>query len=414
MKDLIIMHYKTSEMADWANLPKDLLTHIAQSLIYLDDFLCFGAVCKAWQSANVLEEKPSLPPRFPLLMLIENEENKSGNSKNYENMKTFGSNDVLETQIYKIKLPRTSCKSCLGTKLGWLLTLSMDMEICLFHPFSRHQIQLPPCPSFDYLLRFGRLPFRYLSNPEPRDRFEIMSGIYVRKAALSSEPLKNTNNHESNECVVMAVFSGAFTLAFARPGDKAWTKVPMPQHLCLDVIYYKDQFHAINSEGDLVVCDIGDQNLRTRVIAAGPKGNGNFPDKYLVESMGDLLLVARALTFWIPGSKMKKEDYKLPHWTSKLAVFKLEQNTQEGSIYRYRWVEVNDLGNVALFLGSSSFSLPAPDIKGCYKTNCIYFTDDYDNKHCHDMGVFNLKDEVLEPCHLVPSYPLCSPPFWYI
>ncbi|CAA2935787.1 F-box At5g55150 [Olea europaea subsp. europaea] len=59
-------------MADWTNLPMDILVVIAQCLTVIEDFTSFATVCKSWQSlTSILKKKPSLPTRYTRIMLAE-------------------------------------------------------------------------------------------------------------------------------------------------------------------------------------------------------------------------------------------------------------------------------------------------------------------------------------------------------
>ena len=62
--------------------------------------------------------------------------------------------------------------------------------------------------------------------------------------------------------------------------------------------------------------------------------------------------------------------------TTGFKVLKLECSTEVKSKNEYDWVNVDSLGDQALFAGdNSSMSLSASSFNGC-KANCIYFTDD--------------------------------------
>ncbi|RYR48717.1 hypothetical protein Ahy_A07g034782 isoform B [Arachis hypogaea] len=73
----------------------------------------------------------------------------------------------------------------------------------------------------------------------------------------------------------------------------------------------------------------------------------------------------------------------------------------------FKWQKVESLGDRALFIGgNSSLSLVAASV-GCLG-DCIYFTDDYSDFNyddaCgkHDLGIFRLWDQGIEP---LPCYP---------
>ncbi|KAL2545487.1 putative F-box protein [Forsythia ovata] len=127
-------------MADWTELPMDLLVVIAENLPSIEDFTSFSAVCKEWQSASaILKKKPSLPTRYPRIMLSEKVDTKDqGNQDNRYFL------NLITSKTCQLKLPEASGRRCLGAHYGWLF----DLQINLLHPFSRQQICLPPFLTF--------------------------------------------------------------------------------------------------------------------------------------------------------------------------------------------------------------------------------------------------------------------------
>lgn len=425
---------------DWANLPKELLTTIAKHLTFLEDVISFSVVCKSWQLAVALE-KPSLPPKFPVLMLIQIKDKQGGGNEDKENMQIQKSFTLIsrglfvslekekrtstsesctlrfESHVCRLNFIKAAYKRCLGSKFGWLLTLSVDSQISLLHPFSRHQLQLPPNPNFDDLVDPHHPAFSGLFDPNMTRNPEDFSDTFIRKAVLSSNPWKNStcNDYEVSDFVIMAIFSEACILAIARPGDRVWTKVQVPSHYYYDTIYHKDKFYAVDCKGALVVFEfVCDQSPRGTVIAPGPQGMIDSFRKYLVESSGDLLLVSRARTKCVRRTKYDVRIEEPPYWTYRFKIFKLEECTQVGSEYKYNWIELNNLGSKALFVGTSSVSLNASDCRGSCQANCIYFTDDFQYGHGHDMGVFNVGNGTVEHHFLNKPSTYSSVPFWYL
>ena len=62
-------------MSEWAHLPDLILSEIACCISVHDDFVNFGAVCKAWQRVYSMIKLP-LSPRCPWLLLAEEKEQK--------------------------------------------------------------------------------------------------------------------------------------------------------------------------------------------------------------------------------------------------------------------------------------------------------------------------------------------------
>ncbi|KAL6177250.1 hypothetical protein ACLB2K_048776 [Fragaria x ananassa] len=59
-----------SSMANWSDLPQELVVCISREIDSMQDFVIFGAVCKPWSSAGTKENfTPGLRHQVPLLML---------------------------------------------------------------------------------------------------------------------------------------------------------------------------------------------------------------------------------------------------------------------------------------------------------------------------------------------------------
>ncbi|KAK7835558.1 putative f-box protein, partial [Quercus suber] len=196
------------------------------------------------------------------------------------------------------------------------------------------------------------------------------------------------------DCIVMVIYGEYQQLAFTRPGYKAWVDITNTRKRYADIAFYQGKFYAVHFDGTLVVCRIDDnKKLKAKAVAPPPEGiNLKIQihiQKYIVESSGDLLFVTRF--------------------------------RGEGSIFKYKWVKVDSLGDQALFVGnSSSLSLTASSLNGI-KPNCIYFTDD-DLTHFNctrngggfDMGVYRMEDARIMPHYSGQSLSFFCSPLWYI
>ncbi|KAL2540053.1 F-box protein SKIP23 [Abeliophyllum distichum] len=459
-------------MANWTDLPIDLLVVIAENLPSIEDFSTFSSVCKEWQSATtILKKKPSLPTRYPRIMLPEKlDTNGQGNQDN----RCFL--NLLTSKTYELKLPEASGRKCVGAHYGWLLTVGSDLQINLLHPFSRQQICLPPMLTF---------PDQYEYDDEftPQDVYDL----FVRKIVMSSNPCKETNNHD---CVIMAIYGEYEVLAFARLGDKVWTNITVPSRCYEDIVYYNGKFYAVDCHGVVVVCDLDDTNgPKATVVAPAPSGTFDWIQKYLVESSGHLLLVSRTRGGLLyenvlhdeeeeddnednnevdeeeekdgendkvddddeeddeendkvdddveqddDGDNDDKEedddnveqdndddnDNEEPsYYTIGFSVLKLEECQEKGNDCAYRLNEVPTLGDQALFLGNNvSISLSSSN---CIKANCIYFSEDnyelYSTERGgggYDTGIFNLEDGTIQLNYAGESRSCLAPPLWYI
>ncbi|KAL0007074.1 hypothetical protein SO802_008576 [Lithocarpus litseifolius] len=289
------------------------------------------------------------------------------------------------------------------------------------HPFSKHLISLPSQPTFCR-------QFRYEMEPEE------LRGIFVLKCVLSRSPWNSETHQYDPDCIIMAIYGEISTLAFTRPGYKAWIDIESPTRCYDDIAFYKGIFYAVDVHGEvfaccsdeLFACRIDDnQKVVAKAVAPRPEGTQDFIKKYIVESSGGLLLVSRMrgghLYSYYEDEDEDQEEVinDDPYVTIGFTILKLKRSTQARSKYKYKYVKVHSLGDRALFVGdNSSVSLSASSFNGC-KANCIYFTDDNfefygANGGGYDMGVFSMEDRDTSKPYPVESLSYFSTPLWYI
>ncbi|XP_074374740.1 putative F-box protein At5g55150 [Apium graveolens] len=414
---------------NWDELPSELLELIANKLSSCEDIVRFSAVSKSWKSvlSGLSEdEKPVLPPESPILFLAEQVAEGGAlscdfNDEYEEGLEEDGGDGLVGTTrgLYRlatgktcnIELPEASGKLILGTNKGWLLTLGIDLEINLLHPLSRKQIQLPP---------IGAFPRHNFSLPE-KD-FDM----FIRKVAMSSKIQSNKNlvtgsGTYSPNPLVMTIYGEGDYLGFARLGDKVWTNIEILFSI-QDIAYYNGKFYAVNSQGDVFVCDIDDDYNNggrargTKIASCALERSTRFGQRYLVESGSGLWLVVRFC---------KLKYFKPPHHsivkyrTADFSVWKLELEYSDDCSRppSCTCTQTNNLGDEALFIGKATcLSLPSSEY---IKPNCIYFTDDtWELSNCmgggHDMGIFNMESSTIEPFYNGKFIHPISPPVWYI
>ncbi|CAL5046195.1 unnamed protein product [Urochloa decumbens] len=116
---------------------------------------------------------------------------------------------------------------------------------------------------------------------------------------------------------------------------------------------------------------------------------------YLVESSGKLLHVRRLIGCL---STLPEKDRVENSRTFLFEVF--EADLARGSS-RDKWKRVDALGGRALFVGTQSKSLPAPECGA--REDCIYFVSDYDHGSrgvadpLRDCGVFDMRTGTITP-----------------
>ncbi|XP_020249662.1 putative F-box protein At1g65770 [Asparagus officinalis] len=423
-------------MGSFNGLTIDLLKLIAEKIANHADVLRFGAACREFRSIimnnlQLLPPKlplclcalPSKPPPLPLLMQFRDNE--------WENINFFSLSDGRNHGEFLV--PEIGNKWVVGSSHGWLFTVdTRGRDIHLLNPLTRAQIPLPSLDAFVH----------------PRGGFtdsEYNDFGFVEKAILSSDPSnKRRNSVDGDDCVIaMAIISNPCVLSFCKVGDDKWTNVEGSLTQLQDVIYYKGQIYAVNYEGIAVVYDFaGDKKMKQ--IANAP--DMLIDDRYLVESIhGELLLVVRMLDYGDDeddGHDNDEED-KVVYETTDFLVYKLESVDEpinpegvhfmtvngiaERGNFQFKWVEIESLGDQALFLGQNySLCVPAVEYQGC-KPNCIYFTDhglgnrniargnlndeEISKESICDMGIYDFGDESFQRFSQL-NVKYHAPPIW--
>ncbi|XP_065621509.1 putative F-box protein At3g25750 [Quercus suber] len=207
-----------------------------------------------------------------------------------------------------------------------------------------------------------------------------------------------------------------------RPGYKAWIDIKCDSRCFYDIALYKGKFCAVNNHGNVFVCHIDGDIVFTVCITFCKE-----PEDYEIEDVN-----VHEDEFEQEQEQEQDQDqeqlrelgqehiYEIPYVTTGFKVLKLECSTEVKSKNEYDWVNVDSLGDQALFVGdNSSMSLSASSFNGC-KANCIYFTDDNDyylnslNGGGYDMGVFSMEDETIKQHYEGKSLSSFAPPVWYI
>ncbi|KAL5716113.1 SWR1-complex protein 3 [Ranunculus cassubicifolius] len=348
-----------------ADLPEEIINLVLKRLCSIEDFVRSEAVCKLWQSVVVSLKKKKTSFNHPWMMLPNN-----------DNVTSFFC--LSSKSVFNFKFPHIRDMRCWGSPYGWVVTFGLDLNIGLLNPFSKLELSLPPQSSFDNQYNMEVTPTRLRKS-------------FVLKFVLSSSPSSN------KECIVVAIYAEYRTLAFAKPGDEAWTPIDSHDVCCFqDVILFKGQFYAANNTGKVVVCEINTPHPRAKQVAPPPEKFNPINKAYLIELSGELLLIERVIN----GNKKRRHLLCGFHYVTKFfVVYKLD-------VHNKRWEKIFDLGEYALFLGgNTSFAVSTAEYPE-YKRNSIYFTDDHfallDNKFC-DMGVFDFGGKAKPPTPIYSS-----------
>ncbi|EOY24683.1 Uncharacterized protein TCM_016223 [Theobroma cacao] len=369
-------------MADWSELPGDLLVLIAKKLVSVEEFLAFGVVCTSWRSAADKSNFEPSQQQPPWLML---------SKRKHKRFREFFS--LTTHKIYKFSIPDDIGKKCLASQ-GWLFAIGKTFDINLIHPLSGARVPLPQMHTLKGLNCLFDSPASLCFH-------------FIYKAILST-------NNNPNELRVAIIYGGSLNrVAVCKVGDETWKTVEAyPSCACNDLVYYEGRFYGIDILARVWVFD--HEVLNAQVISIVPReflpnyGDTREPWQYferfyMVESAGSLLVVSRE-------GKACGHDYG--HGTMAFRVFEVD-------VEKGMWKWVNSLGNRALFLGrNSSFSIQVTSRSGC-KADCIYFTDDCFSSYSgsqkadgKDQGIYNMRDGSFEQHFTGESYDSDNPPIW--
>ncbi|PIA28836.1 hypothetical protein AQUCO_06600039v1 [Aquilegia coerulea] len=415
---------KCVESRNWSELPIGLLLEILDRLILIDDYLIFGTVCASWRFALAEDKKRSYSKSSPLPLLLippddyEQDFNLDGktNRKRKREIRSLYSVSNKNICNFKVNLPHN--KYCRGSSFGWLVTMqrrhdrgdeNYKLYIQLYNPFISDRRNTLNLPRLDNIVQndgdIQQRPF-----------------LYIRKAALSSDPLLFVQP-KRNDFVVMAIVSKFCKLVFFKSGNKAWIPLEwdrkdwIPPELDRnewgffeDVIYSNktQQFYALLDTGVVIAIDFNN-NERGRVTTPNLKqitpppptqpGLGWYK-KYLVEtSTGELWQVLKEF-FYTNGDSTMFQVFKFDH-------------------IGVNWIRMHNIGDNIFFLGENASTYhSASDFPEC-KPNCIYYTQDLclDQRSAyryglHETGIFNLEDETIQPHYDTTSRSIFPNPIW--
>lgn len=419
----------------------ELIGLIAERLDTLEDCLRFGAVCKTWQSVVrdllkcnvtsktlpwVMFSRCSYAECEDLLgecedLLVEAEEScdeaeESCDEDEEDDVTHFHKYHEPEQdydtdahsffslsadRYYELYLPEAFDSCFSGSPYGWIV-LRKRPQMEIFNPVTHARLPLPP-----------------LTTIEGYETTSASQYFFARKVEIAKLPSSSSAAPANDGFIVFAIFDASIFQkkrkpAYARPGDKAWTLIDIPVSNYEDILLLNNQVYVIDEEGIVKQFDMISQSP-VGEYALDPGAVGIEVDEddeyryYLVDILGELYMVVKIECYDNYCTEEEGVVYGFDnqfHFSFK--VFKLDLGTR-------RWKEVFTLGDYAIFVGRTSFSLLVsgfPESK-----SCIYFTDhDFGEKRrSGNAGVFKLGTKQLKAL-VFTGYigKLDTPPFWFI
>ncbi|XP_038679231.1 putative F-box protein At5g55150 [Tripterygium wilfordii] len=358
-------------MAEVPELHSDVIGEIVKRIDTVEDLAVVSRVCSSWRLAALKEENWVSGRQLPWLVLPETkEEDESKSSRGFFSL--------YKNKRYDLDVPELRGCRIWGSNHGWIVAFGLDLQIHLVNPLSRSKFSLPPHSTFKHQ--------RPKYHPSPQWYREA----FIHKALVLKRP-----NLSGQQLLVAALYGRCNYLAIARPGDETWTEVESeyrcrPSRTIQDVACCNGQIFALGSCGTLLLCEFDGPKPPNSIIFAPPPADIKSANKlYLVESMGDLLMVVRVVD--------EDDDYGYysDYETYAFDVHQFDFKTKE-------WTELYDLGDRALFIGDSySMCLSSTEVAGCVG-NRIYFTDDNfeqwdrDNYGGHESGVYDMEEFTID------------------
>ncbi|CAN6179200.1 unnamed protein product [Urochloa humidicola] len=354
----------------WADLRPELVGLILGRLP-LADRIRLQAVCRPWRGAA--RQEP-LPPPLPWLPLLDG---------------AFLS--VPGGEIHR-RMPLPDDASFHGSMGDWLL---LDRsggggDHSLMNPFTKDVVRIP------------------------KEAFPLGRPISVKPVLLSTLDLSPDS---SSPFAILTTDDYRFesVIFVCQPG--AWIAFIEPDCELSDMTFFDGKLYALSLSNLYVLLDhetgssskgkLGGRVLPSMTMSSVAKAVDN-PSvtcrtidgerhaclywSYLVESNGKLLHVRRLIGYLIASSEEKVGISR----TLSFEVFEADLATGSGG----KWRRVDALGGRALFVGTQSKSLPAPECGA--REDCIYFVCDYDRGSCaadplRDCGVFDMRTGMITP-----------------
>ncbi|XVF76374.1 hypothetical protein PTKIN_Ptkin13bG0261400 [Pterospermum kingtungense] len=352
-------------MADWSQLPPELLTQIAKCLDTRFDVLRFRSVCSSWRYSFPPKLYP-LPTKLPLETIF-----------SFRYGPEVG--DIMIDTMFLVRCPATAACRVVNVREYTHCAKTRLLRPLLDYEARRLVYKIPKVLDLTnfQVIELGHQFLVLTPNGTP--------GIYIDKAAFL---WSNTNTNDfmmltllsrRNLCVVSSI-SGKTesTILETRTSDFEYFR---------DIISFKGKFYAIDDGGETTVVD---QSLKLSFIGS-PTGK-KYCRRFLVQAVDNLLDVEMlAVSADVVGGKMVV-DFR---------IFRLNEEEK-------KWDAVESLGDQILFLGvRQSVSASASEFYGV-KGNLIFYSGllctTYYYGDSEDVFVFDLDTYTTGPLEIFPEF----------
>ncbi|XP_058752482.1 F-box protein SKIP23-like [Vicia villosa] len=351
-------------MADWSQLPKDLLQLISEKLNSDFYILRFRSVCSTWRLSI-----PKPHNYFPLEL---------------PHFSKYGK--LYKHSIFLIKPPATPNQQTLYRP--WLLRISPTSsgKVNFLHPFL-----------LDTPIQFSLLNFNQLSVYE-LGHIYIHGILYPNSSTVKYRPydryVATFQGEQLLDIVTLDIYSGEVAMFCC--GDNRWTKLSSVATFYQDICIFKGRPCVTDRTGRTLMIR---SDLSVHLVVESVFGADDCGVVYImVENESELLLVHKYKDY-PDGNYNHYDDDEL----LRFDVFRLDQREK-------KWLKLENLGDMVLFLGQGySFAISASDL-GFENGNSVI----YCNHICSEMRVFPLDQQRTFPLSDYPDYVklFWPPPEW--
>ncbi|PIA36156.1 hypothetical protein AQUCO_03400220v1 [Aquilegia coerulea] len=385
-------------MADWSELPSDLLDLIARKVTKISDHLQYSAVCSSWRSVAIENRYHVLCKSFPKLVIpgeTENSETRRCLEPIPDDRKYFNFCESINEKSSQKQLSVPHEYYCCGSSLGWLVLIDNSFEMQLFNPLSGVKFKLPSSRPRHYFL-----PQMKSSMPSTTLEVVILLILIAKQIVQYALP-------PPEEMYL-------WDLYLIELNGELYLAVRIVVHDSDYADYRQSVLHSDNDDdGDSgSEWDDGDGDNDGKDNESGNSDRSSDHESHEDDDDSDDDNQNDET-----DNESDSSDSIRRYRTMRFHVYKLEEGEEDGI---KKWTRVKNIGDNAFFVGyNNSFSLQASDYFGCCKPNSIYFTTSkkplpWMKPIRHDIGIFNLENKSVDSIFPVDSKPVIPPPFWFI
>jgi Protein of unknown function (DUF295) len=309
---------KSESSRDWTDLNSDILYLIYKNIDDIFDFMRFRAVCKWWNHATPLSDRPL--HQFPLLL-----------ERNSRLKTKVVLHSPLTGQIHRIETPDAYQRKFLGQSKGYLVTF-------IPHPYDKNT-----SPMLFNLFTGALLPL-------PFSRFR-----YFRPLHIGSNPMNNADD----VVVSMSDSNGYQYVGFRKNTEGKWG-------VMRNIPFRVDAYHR----GRIFFNNIRNYSTSVMDLTTGNQFQVGLPPNRVP---GDFFCLGEGADsmLGIQRRYRKRCQYNfVPLTECWFEVYRLDEEQKPP-----HWVKMSDTEDLLIFLNvdDSGFCLSSSNFRGI-KGNCVYFT----------------------------------------